>query len=77
MYGLPPKGLEWTPASLESLADLLPPDELRIIEVVVSGTADELPQVEAYWADEEGELIAASEILLAEDYIFRCVSTDS
>ena len=31
---MPPEGKEWTPETLELLAELLPADEIRVLELV-------------------------------------------
>ncbi|KAK2176141.1 hypothetical protein NP493_680g00019 [Ridgeia piscesae] len=71
LFGLPPEGSEWTSAVLDRLTELMPPDELRVLEVVMGAMEGEegreLAQVEVYEIAKDGELIAVSETVTQEE----------
>ena len=85
LCGVPPSGGEWTPAAQRRLAELCPSTELHAVEVVhrpqqqaespgcmsPGGGGLKLAEVEVYLAgQEDGELVAASEVLLDEGHLF-------
>ena len=81
MYGLPLGDYEWTPAALDRLTELLPSDSIRILETVkarrtelLGGKAEtRLAEVEIYWKEDNGEMVAVSEVLSREEHLFRFV----
>ncbi len=56
---LPPEGAEWTVAALDRLVELMPSDELRVVEVITE-EGQELAQVEVYEIAKDGEMLPVS-----------------
>ena len=80
LTGLPPTGGQWTSEARQRLIELCPSHDLHDVEVVhrpqAGGERGEgcrpLAEVEVYMGGaEEGEIVAASEVLLEEEGLFE------